>query len=245
MGKRQSRQNTSKPNGFTATPTTEDNILSKKPKLDNGPIIPKNDTQRKYINMIRHNKVIISEGAAGSGKTYIACKMAAQALINGDIDTIYVVRPLVEACPEGEALGTLPGEIHMRLYPIFGAQMQILEDVLGKTFVEYLIKIGKISLMPLSIMRGRSISNSFILCTEMQNCAEASMKLLLTRIGEGTTLCIDGDLSQRDIQVSGLEDLISKVTNNPNDEVGIIRFTDEDCVRSGVCKYFLDVYKQK
>jgi phosphate starvation-inducible PhoH-like protein len=116
-----------------------------------------------------------------------------------------------------------------------------LNELLGKTFVEYCFKVGTIEAVPLAFMRGRSFKNCLILADEMQSASPIQLKLLLTRIGESAKVFINGDIAQRDdASATGLEDAIGTLSHL--DEVSVIQFTDDDCVRSGVCKKVLRAY---
>jgi len=196
--------------------------------------------QEDYIEAIKTKEVVFALGSAGSGKSYVATHYAAEQLYYKKIDKIILTRPVVEAC--GEELGFLPGDlIEGKMMPYLAPYMETLNELLGKTFVEYCLKVGTIEPVPLAFMRGRSFKNCLILADEMQSASAMQLKLILTRIGENTKLLINGDLAQRDLQqMNGLEDAIGTLRHL--EEVEVIQFTDDDCVRSGLCKKILRAY---
>lgn len=207
------------------------------PKLE-----PQSYRQEDYIEAIKESDIVFALGSAGSGKTYVATHYAAEQLYYKKIDKIVLTRPVVEAC--GEELGFLPGElVEGKLMPYLIPYMETLNELLGKSFVEYCIKTGAIEPIPLAFMRGRSLKNCLILADEMQSATPMQLKLLLTRIGENSKMLINGDIQQRDIETArGLEDAIGHLSHL--DEVEVIEFTDDDCVRSGICKKVLKAYSR-
>ncbi len=202
---------------------------------------PQTYAQQDYIDAIHESDIVFALGSAGSGKSYVATHYAAEQLYYKKIDKIILTRPVVEAC--GEKLGFLPGElIEGKLMPYLIPYTETLNELLGKSFVEYCLKVGSIEPVPLAFMRGRSFKNCLILADEMQSASPMQLKLLLTRLGENTKMLINGDLEQRDKEGSdGLEDAIGRLRHL--DEVEVIRFTEDDCVRSGVCKKILKAYR--
>lgn len=206
------------------------------------PIKPMNFIQGQYLESIKSNQITFAIGSAGTGKSYIATAYAAEQIYYKKIDKLILTRPAVEAC--GESMGFLPGElIDGKMLPYLVPYMETLNALLGKTFVEYCLKTGLIEPVPLAFMRGRSFKNCLILADEMQSASSLQMKLLLTRIGHDSKVLINGDIAQRDdTSVNGLEDAISKLQHIRGIEV--IRFLNEDCVRSGMCKKILQAYDE-
>lgn len=205
---------------------------------------PQTYKQEDYLEAIKTKDIVFALGSAGSGKSYVATHYAAELLFYKKIDKIILTRPAVEAC--GEELGFLPGElVEGKLMPYLTPYMETFNELLGKTFVEYCLKVGTIEPVPLAYMRGRSFGSlnngCLILADEMQSATPMQMKLLLTRIGNNTKMLINGDIEQRDkIDATGLEDAIGRLSHV--DEVGVVQFTDDDCVRSGICKKVLRAY---
>jgi phosphate starvation-inducible protein PhoH and related proteins len=203
-------------------------------------LVPQSYRQEDYIEAIKSKDIVFALGSAGSGKSYVATHYAAEQLYYKKIDKIVLTRPVVEAC--GEELGFLPGElVEGKLMPYLIPYMETLNELLGKSFVEYCLKVGSIEPIPLAFMRGRSLKNCLILADEMQSATPMQMKLLLTRIGSDSKMLINGDIDQRDrLDATGLEDAIGTLRHL--NEVEVIQFSDDDCVRSGVCKKILRAY---
>ncbi|WP_034619320.1 PhoH family protein [Chitinibacter tainanensis] len=209
-------------------------------KASNEPLSAKTITQRKLINSLRHQQLTFAVGPAGTGKTYICGSVAADMLLDGHVDKIIITRPAVEA---EEQLGFLPGEKEDKYAPYIAPFLDVLNERLGKTRVEYLIKHGRIEASPFAYMRGKTFKNAIVILDEAQNATPGQMKLFLTRIGENCRVVINGDESQVDIRgKSGLTDAIEKISYIPS--VSVIRFQRQDCVRSGLAGEILQAYEQ-
>lgn len=203
------------------------------------PIVPKNYAQGAYLESIRNNQITFAVGPAGTGKSYIATAFAAEQLYYKRIDKLIITRPAVEA---EESLGALPGELADKYAPYLAPIRDILDNLLGKSFVEYCIKVGTIEPVPIAFMRGRTFENSICLIDEAQNCTPKQMKLILSRIGNDCKMIIDGDVTQKDINgQSGLDDAISKLQGI--DKIEVIRFLTHDIVRSGLCRKIIQAYE--
>lgn len=214
---------------------------TRKPK----PLSAQTEAQGQMISQIQTKDITLVTGPAGTGKTYVAASLAAEMLSNKQIDKIILTRPMV-AC--GEDMGFLPGEKEEKYAPWVAPIMDVLEERLGKGYVEYLIKSKKIVTSPLQFMRGSSLKDSFIICDEAQNITPDQMKMFLTRIGEGSKMVIDGDMKQSDLidrrgtrLISGLEDAVNRLRKIP--EIGFVEFTREDIVRHGITRKILDAYE--
>lgn len=209
-------------------------------------LVPQSYRQQDYLDAINSKDIVFALGSAGSGKSYVATHYAAEQLYYKRIDKIILTRPAVEAC--GEELGFLPGElVEGKLMPYLTPYMETFNNLLGKSFVDYCLKVGSIEPVPLAYMRGRSFGDSdtrcLILADEMQSASPTQMKLLLTRIGNNTKMLINGDIEQRDkADATGLEDAIGRLRHL--DEVDTVTFTNDDCVRSGICKKVLKAYSK-
>lgn len=212
--------------------------LYQPPKRIIEPLEPQTEKQKKYMNAIKSHIITFATGAAGTGKTYIAAALAAQALENHTIEHIIVTRPAVEA---GEHLGFLPGELDEKFDPYLQPFRLVLEERLGKTKVEYLLKNKTIEAIPLGYLRGRTFRNAFVILDEAQNTTPKQMKMFLTRIGLDTKVVVNGDTSQIDISgASGLSDAIRRISFLPT--VAHINFTREDVVRSGIVSEIIQAY---
>lgn len=203
------------------------------------PLEPKTDNQRRYMNAIRSSKLVFGLGPAGTGKTYIAGALAAEFLEGGRVEKIIVTRPAVEA---GESLGFLPGELEEKYEPYIAAFRDVLNERLGKTYVDYLLKTGRIEAQPFAYMRGRTFKNAMVILDEAQNATAEQMKLFLTRIGEGCTVVVDGDESQTDIGKSGLLDAVARLSYIPS--VKVVKFGNQDIVRSGLVQEVIEAYQR-
>lgn len=215
--------------------------LTKKPK----PLSALTEAQSQLIFQIQTKDITLVTGPAGTGKTYVAAGIAAEMLSDKQIDKIIITRPMVSC---GEDMGFLPGEKEEKYAPWVAPIMDVLEERLGKSYVEYLIKSKRIITSPLQFMRGSSLRDAFIICDEAQNITPEQMKMFLTRIGEGSKMVIDGDMKQSDLvdkrgikQTSGLEDAVFRLKKIP--EIGFVEFTREDIVRHGITRKILDAYE--
>ncbi|MFA6198929.1 MAG: PhoH family protein [Bacteroidales bacterium] len=210
------------------------------PKVSNIKLIPKSEAQKRYSNIINANTVIFCTGPAGTGKTHVAIVKAARLLDEKKIKQIILCRPAVEA---GEKLGFLPGTQEEKYMPWLKPIVAILVKCFGKGYTEYLFKSEKIVAEQLGYMRGLTFEDAFVILDEAQNCTPEQMKMFLSRIGDNCTMIIDGDTEQKDIKGNnGLTDAIWRLENE--DQIGNMRFTDDDCVRSEMCKLILKAYRK-
>lgn len=211
------------------------------PKPITEPIVGKTENQKRYINAIKNFKLIFATGDAGTGKTWLATALAAQALDNQRTRQVILTRPAVEA---GESLGFLPGEIEEKFEPYLQPFKQVLYERLGKGRAECMIKNGKIQAIPLAYLRGMTFNNCIVILDEAQNTTPTQMKMFLTRIGENCTVIVNGDISQTDIRGrTGLEDAIERVEFLPS--VKVIKFTKDDIVRSGLVQEIVEAYSKE
>lgn len=245
QSRREIRQNSHQ--GKESFSTTENNIHYLEPTKEykNLPVTkiePLNVNQEKYIQALEEKLIVFGTGSAGSAKTYIATVIAANKLIKKEIDRIVITRPILSA---DEDMGFLPGDINEKFAPYFRPVYDVLLEVLGPTYLQYCLKPGieKIQIAPFSFLRGRTFKNATVILDEAQNTTINQMKLFLTRIGDNSNVCINGDVQQCDLpshKQSGLSDALTRFTENKL--VGMIQFTKEDCVRSDICKLALAVY---
>jgi len=198
----------------------------------------KNKAQERFLSAIKTHTLIFGLGPAGTGKSYCAAAMAAQALISGDVGKIIFTRPAVEA---GNSMGFLPGKLDDKFDPYFSAFKSCLISNAGKGVIDCALKNGNISVEPLSYMRGKTFNHAFVVLDEAQNCTPEEMKMFMTRIGKQSTVVINGDLSQTDIRCySGLHDAISRVHDVK--DVYVHEFDYEDIVRSDIVKDIIMCY---
>jgi len=212
---------------------------------------PKSDSQVEYVEMLEDSryKMIIANGAAGTGKTLLACQSAIKELYDGDIDKIIITRPVV---PVEEDIGFLPGTLNKKMDPWTRPIMDIFNDFHSKNNLKNMMKENTIEISPLGFMRGRTFKNAFIIADEMQNCSPNQMIMLLTRLGDNSKIVITGDLKQCDKDWSGLKDLLEKLDlyysnekeKMKEDGIGIIEFTNLDVQRSELVSKILKIYNQ-
>jgi len=210
-----------------------------KPKV---PLEAKTRKQQEYIDALTTSSQVIVVGPAGTGKTYIAATMAAKLYQAKEIDKIVITRPHIAV---GKDIGFLPGTLEEKTTPWAMPVLDILERHLGKGTVETGIKNGNIEMCPLALIRGRTFDKAFIILDEAQNLTIQEVKALLTRVGEGSQVVLDGDIQQSDIkETSGLH----KVTHLAKKHmlpVPIIEFDIDDCVRSDICKQWITVFMKE
>lgn len=204
------------------------------------PLEAQTPSQKRYISAIRNHPLTFGIGPAGTGKSYCAGALAAQALEAGQIDRIILTRPAVEA---GEQLGFLPGDIDEKFSPYIDAFRDILNARLGAGTVDYCLRHGRIVASPLAYMRGKTFcSRTFVVLDEAQNTTPGQMKLFLTRIGEDSKVVVNGDIRQSDIRgANGLADAVERLRGLPG--VYVHRFEREDIVRSGLVRHIIDRYE--
>ena len=204
------------------------------------PIRPRTLGQKKYVEALKKNTIVISIGPAGTGKTYLAVAMAVRALKAHEVSRIILTRPAVEA---GERLGFLPGDLQNKVDPYLRPLYDALFDMLGpETYGKYLER-GNIEVAPLAYMRGRTLDDSFIILDEAQNTTREQMKMFLTRLGFGSKIVITGDITQIDLpgdKVSGLKEAI-RVLDGVED-IQICRLTPADVVRHVLVQRIVAAY---
>jgi len=194
--------------------------------------------QRVYDKSISHNVITFATGPAGTGKSWYATVKFAEMLKAGLIERIIITRPAVEA---GESLGFLPGELDEKFDPYFRPLRDALEESLGSSHLEYLIRAKIVEARPLGLLRGSTFKNAAIVFDEAQNATPSQMKMFLTRIGENCKVVVNGDIRQSDIQgVSGLSDALRRLREV--DGVGRVEFETQDIVRSGICRAIVIAY---
>jgi len=204
------------------------------------PVRVKNYGQRRYVQAIRHNDITFGIGPAGTGKTYLAVVMAVAALKRGDVEKIIITRPAVEA---GESLGFLPGDLKEKVDPYLRPIYDALHAIVGAEHTERLMDRGTIEIAPLAYMRGRTLDGAFIILDEAQNTTPQQMKMFLTRLGFGSHMIVNGDVSQIDLPSkvkSGLIQVRQILANVSHIE--FIEFAADDVVRHPVVGAIINAY---
>lgn len=203
---------------------------------------PYSQTQAKYIEILTKNDVVFALGPAGTGKTYIAVAMAVAMFNSHKVEKIILSRPAVEA---GEKLGFLPGDLKEKIDPYLRPLYDALHDMIPAERLARHVEAGDIEVAPLAFMRGRTLSNAFVILDEAQNTTPTQMKMFLTRLGENSRMVITGDLTQTDLPKdlkSGLGDVIRKVEGIEG--IGVVRFTDYDVVRHPLAAKIVKAYDE-
>ena len=204
------------------------------------PIKAKTHGQKKYVDTIKNNTIVLGLGPAGTGKTFLAVAMAVEALRNKSVNRIILTRPAVEA---GEHLGFLPGDLQSKIDPYLRPLYDALFEMLGAENYHRHMERGTIEIAPLAYMRGRTLDDSFIILDEAQNTTPEQMKMFLTRIGYNTKAVVTGDLSQTDLPMgkkSGLG-IAARILDNI-DGIGIFEFSERDVVRHHLVKKIISAY---
>lgn len=201
----------------------------------------KNFGQRQYVNAIKHNDITFGIGPAGTGKTYLAVAMAVAALKRGEVERIILTRPAVEA---GESLGFLPGDLQEKIDPYLRPIYDALNDIFGADHTQRLMERGVIEIAPLAYMRGRTLDGAFVILDEAQNTTDAQMKMFLTRLGFGSKMVVNGDISQVDLPHGTRSGLISaeRILKDIK-SIKFVRFTAEDVVRHPVVARIINAYE--
>ncbi|GAB4073411.1 PhoH family protein [Barrientosiimonas marina] len=197
--------------------------------------------QKSYIDAIKADDLVFGIGPAGTGKTYLAVVMAVQALKNGEVNRIILTRPTVEA---GESLGFLPGDLKEKVDPYLRPLYDALHDVYGGDHTNRLIERDTIEIAPLAYMRGRTLDDAFVILDEAQNTTPEQMKMFLTRLGFGSKMIVNGDITQIDLPngaQSGLQSaqqLLADVAG-----ISIVHLNETDVVRHPLVQKIIEAYK--
>ena len=226
----------------SAPPLKVDNTIDYKFETWKKTIIPKSLGQKKYFEALNNYELVFGLGPAGTGKSYLAVAKGIDMLKKGIVEKIILTRPAVEA---GERLGFLPGDMKEKIDPYLRPIYDALYEMMPSDRVEKKIQSGEIEIAPLAFMRGRTFNNAFVIVDEAQNTTSVQMKMVLTRIGQGSRMVINGDLSQVDLpigQVSGLKES-EKILRNIN-EIKVILLEANDVIRHRIVAKIIKAYDQ-
>lgn len=204
------------------------------------PLRPKTKGQKRYIDTIRRNDMVFGIGPAGTGKTYLACALAANALKNKEVERIILARPAVEA---GESLGFLPGDLQDKVDPYLRPLYDAIFEIVGQENAARLKESGVIEVVPLAYMRGRTLDNSFIILDEAQNTTREQMKMFLTRMGFNSKVVVTGDITQIDLPKGAGSGLVeAKRVLSGVEGVEFSYLTEVDVVRHELVKRIIKAY---
>ena len=204
-------------------------------------VAPKSAMQRRYIETILQKDIVFGIGPAGTGKTYLGVAMAVQALMQKQVNRIVLARPAVEA---GEKLGFLPGDLQEKVDPYLRPLYDALFDLVDYERVERLLEKRVIEIAPLAFMRGRTLSDAFVILDEAQNTTSEQMKMFLTRIGFGSKAVITGDVTQIDLPTGKRSGLVEAERVLANIEgIDFVYFSEKDVVRHKLVQMIIKAYE--
>jgi phosphate starvation-inducible PhoH-like protein len=206
-------------------------------------ITARSPAQAVYIKALQEMELVFGLGPAGTGKSYLAVAAAVDALMTGAVERIILSRPAVEA---GERLGFLPGDLREKVDPYLRPLYDALYDMLPGEQVAKRLGSGEIEIAPLAFMRGRTLSNAYVILDEAQNTTPVQMKMFLTRLGENSRMAVTGDLSQVDLPKgakSGLTDALDTLRNVSG--IAIVRFSEADVVRHPLVGRIVEAYDKR
>ena len=205
-------------------------------------IVPKTFRQKVYIEAIRGHDIVFSIGPAGTGKTYLAMAMAIAALLNKEVKRVVLCRPAVEA---GEKLGFLPGDMAEKVNPYLRPLYDAMHDMVDHERATEMVAKGQVEVAPLAFMRGRTLSNAFVILDEAQNTTPVQMKMFLTRLGRNSKCVVTGDITQIDLPKGSISGLIQvlKILKGVKG-LSFIYFTEEDVIRHPLVSRIIAAYAE-
>ncbi len=207
------------------------------PEVKRERLKPLTRNQAVYFKAIESSTITLCTGPAGTGKTFIACGIAAQMLNDGHIDGLVITRPLVSC---GQGYGFRKGTVFEKVSPVMRPMLDALEEFFGKKKLNVFVEDGTVELWPLDDMRGASIKRKVIICDESQNAEQGQLRMLLTRFGKDTKVIVTGDATQSDLPNRGVNpfmDVIERFRPSCHADVSIVELTTEDIVRHGLIRW--------
>lgn len=218
------------------------NSVNETQRANNITLTPQTPKQREYLTALQSSDQVFAIGPAGTGKTYLPTVLATKMYLMGDVRKIIIARPAVAAC--GEEHGFLPGDIGKKLAPWALPITEIIKDIVGNQKFDEMVKAGDIEIVAFTYLRGRTLSDAFIILDEAQNTSKEQMELFLTRIGEGSRVVICGDLNQSDLRgASGLKTCVDLIQRYKI-PAEVIKFTSADIVRSSICRQWAEAFEK-
>lgn len=199
---------------------------------------PRTEGQKRLMEAIEKNNLVMAIGPAGTGKTYLAVSAAVEAFLQGKVERIILSRPAVEA---GEKIGYLPGDLEDKMAPYLRPLYDALNDRMGLKRLKNCIDTGEIEIAPIGYMRGRTLNKAFVVIDEAQNCTYAQIKMIVSRLGWGSTMVITGDPDQSDLLegISGLRGMSEKLSKIEG--IGVEYLRETDIVRHPLVAKMLEV----
>ncbi len=199
---------------------------------------PRSEGQKRLMEAIGKHNLVLAIGPAGTGKTYLAVTAAVEAFMAGKVERIILARPAVEA---GEKIGFLPGDLQDKMAPYLRPLYDALQDRMGLKRLKQCIDSGEIEIAPIGYMRGRTLNKSFVVIDEAQNCTYAQIKMIVSRLGWGSTMVVTGDPDQSDLLegISGLRDMAKKLATVEG--IAVENLTQTDIVRHPLVAKMLEV----
>jgi phosphate starvation-inducible PhoH-like protein len=239
MGAKRARKSNKNQNFYNNVVQINNYVPEKKNEVK---IVPRNRHQEDYTLKLLNKKkdIVFGIGPAGTGKTLIAVMAAVKAFKEGEVDKIVVTRPAVSV---DEDLGFLPGTLEQKMAPWTRPIFDVLREYFNAKEIEGMIEEGIIEIAPLAYMRGRTFKRSYIIADEMQNATQNQMKMLLTRLGEESKMCVTGDLAQADrLKDNGLIDFVNLLESSSSSRIDIVHFEHHDIERHDAVREVLQVY---
>ncbi len=206
-------------------------------------VVPRTAHQREYVNAMNAADLVFGIGPAGTGKSYLAMAVAVSRLLDHRVFRIVLTRPAVEA---GEKLGFLPGDLEQKVNPYLRPLYDALHEMVDPARARAMMADGSIEVAPLAFMRGRTLKNSFVILDEAQNTTTEQMKMFLTRLGEGSTCVVNGDITQIDLppgRTSGLVQAVSILEGIPG--ITMVHFTRDDVLRHPLVQKIVAAYENR
>ena len=222
--------------------TLEGSVVFYSPVKRRG-VVPRSVRQQEYVDAIRSRDIVFAIGPAGTGKTYLAIACALAALKNGEIERIFISRPVVEA---GENLGFLPGDMQEKIEPYLRPIFDAFRDMIGQERVVKMIESGTLEITPLAYMRGRTLNGSVAILDEAQNTTIGQMKMFLTRLGESSKAIVTGDITQIDLADPDSSGLVAvREILDGIEGIAFVTFGEEDVVRHWLVKRIIRAFSAK